>query len=37
MTAAAGPLEYLVVYALVFLAGLIVGLASGLRDFLGGR
>ncbi len=37
MTTAAGPLEYLVVYALVFLAGLIVGLASGLRDLLGGQ
>lgn len=36
MTTAAGPLEYLVVYALVFLAGLIVGLASSLRDLLGG-
>lgn len=35
MTTAAGPLEYLVVYALVFLAGLIVGLTSGLRDLFG--
>jgi len=29
-------MEYLVVYALVFLAGLIVGLASGLRDIFSG-
>lgn len=36
MTPAAGPLEYLVVYALVFLAGVVIGLVSGLRDFLGG-
>ncbi|PBI87806.1 hypothetical protein BKP43_38720 [Variovorax boronicumulans] len=32
MNISAGPLEYLVVYALVFLVGMIVGLTSNLRD-----
>lgn len=36
MTTTAGPLEYLVVYALVFVAGLLVGLTSGLRDLFSG-